>query len=201
MYNKEDLTFIYPVARGCAPIFVTILSLIFLKEAIPFFGIIGILIACIALILISINNLNTKVDFKTILISIFIAFIISVYTFTDGSGVRSVDNSATFIVWNFFLGGWISIGYVYLTNKESLFKLRIKELILILFATVISFSAYAIIIWSMKYEPFGFVASMRESSIIFASLIGLVLLKEKIGYIRIISGILFFIGVCFIFNA
>ena len=201
MYNKEDLTFIYPVARGCAPIFVTILSLIFLKEAIPFFGIIGILIACIALILISINNLNTKVDFKTILISIFIAFIISVYTFTDGSGVRSVDNSATFIVWNFFLGGWISIGYVYLTNKESLFKLRIKELILILCATVISFSAYAIIIWSMKYEPFGFVASMRESSIIFASLIGLVLLKEKIGYIRIISGILFFIGVCFIFNA
>ena len=76
-----------------------------------------------------------------------------------------------------------------------------KELFLILFATIISFSAYAIIIWSMKYEPIGFVASMRESSIIFASLLGLVLLKEKIGYMRIISGILFFIGVVFIFNA
>ena len=201
MYNREDLTFIYPVARGCAPIFVTILSLIFLKDVIPFFGIIGILITCIALTLISINKFNTKVDLKTILISIFIAFIISIYTFTDGAGVRSVNNSLTFIVWNFFLGGWISIGYVYLTNKESLFKLKIKELLLILFATIISFSAYAIIIWSMKYEPFGFVASMRESSIIFASLIGFVLLKERIGYIRIISGILFFIGVSFIFNA
>jgi len=201
MYNKEDLTFIYPVARGCAPIFVTMLALIFLKDNIPFFGIVGILITCLALILISINNFNTKIDFKTIGISIFIAFIISIYTFSDGAGVRSVDNSLTFIVWNFFLGGWISIGYVYLTNKESLFKLKIKELLLILCATIISFSAYAIIIWSMKYEPFGFVASMRESSIIFASLIGLVLLNEKIGYIRIISGILFFIGVCFIFNA
>ena len=201
MYNREDLTFIYPIARGCAPIFVTILSLIFLKEVIPFFGIIGILITCIALTLISINKFNTKVDLKTILISIFIAFIISIYTFTDGAGVRSVNNSLTFIVWNFFLGGWISIGYVYLTNKESLFKLKIKELLLILCATIISFSAYAIIIWSMKYEPFGFVASMRESSIIFASLIGLVLLKERIGYVRIISGILFFIGVGFIFNA
>ena len=201
MYNREDLTFIYPVARGCAPIFVTVLSLIFLKDVIPFFGIIGILITCIALTLISIDKFNTKVDLKTILISIFIAFIISIYTFTDGSGVRSVNNSLTFIVWNFFLGGWISIGYVYLTNKESLFKLKIKELLLILCATIISFSAYAIIIWSMKYEPFGFVASMRESSIIFASLIGLVLLKERIGFIRIISGILFFIGVGFIFNA
>ena len=80
-------------------------------------------------------------------------------------------------------------------------EVKIRELILILCATIISFSAYAIIIWSMKYEPIGFVASMRESSIIFASLLGLILLREKIGYIRIISGILFFIGVGFIFNA
>ena len=201
MYNREDLTFIYPVARGCAPVFVTILSFIFLKDTIPFFGIVGILITCLALILISINNFNTKIDFKTIGISIFIAFIISIYTFSDGAGVRSVDNSLTFIVWNFFLGGWISIGYVYLTDKKSLFKLKIKELLLILCATIISFSAYAIIMWSMKYEPIGFVASMRESSIIFASLLGLIFLKEKIGYMRIISGVLFFIGVCFIFNA
>jgi drug/metabolite transporter (DMT)-like permease len=201
MYDREDLTFIYPVARGCAPVFVTILSFIFFKDSIPFFGLVGILIICIALLLISISNFNTKIDFKTIGISIFIAFIISVYTFSDGAGVRSVNNSLSFIVWNFFLGGWISIGYVYLTRRQSLFSLKIRELFLILCATVISFSAYAIIIWSMKYEPFGFVASMRESSILFASLIGLVFLKERIGYLRIISGVLFFIGVCFIFNA
>ena len=112
MYDRKDLTFIYPVARGCAPVFVTILSFIFLKDIIPFFGLVGILIICVALLLISFSNLNTKVDFKTIGISIFIAFLISIYTFSDGAGVRSVDNSLSFIVWNFFLGGWISIGYV-----------------------------------------------------------------------------------------
>ena len=201
MYDRKDLTFIYPVARGCAPIFVTILSFIFLKDIIPFFGLVGILIICVALLLISFSNLNTKVDFKTIGISIFIAFLISIYTFSDGAGVRSVDNSLSFIVWNFFLGGWISIGYVYLTKREDLFSLKIKDLILILSATIVSFTAYAIIIWSMKYEPFGIVASMRESSIIFAPLLGLIFLKERIGPIRIISGFVFFLGVCFIFNA
>ena len=201
MYDRKDLTFIYPVARGCAPIFVTILSFIFLKDIIPFFGLVGILIICFALLLISFSNFNTKVDFKTIGISIFIAFLISIYTFSDGAGVRSVDNSLSFIVWNFFLGGWISIGYVYLTKREDLFSLKIKDLILILSATIVSFTAYAIIIWSMKYEPFGIVASMRESSIIFAPLLGLIFLKEKISYIRIISSILFFLGVVFIFNA
>ena len=74
-------------------------------------------------------------------------------------------------------------------------------MILILSATIVSFTAYAIIIWSMKYEPFGIVASMRESSIIFAPLLGLIFLKEKISPIRIISSILFFLGVVFIFNA
>ena len=200
MYDRKDLTFIYPVARGCAPIFVTILSFIFLKDIIPFFGLVGILIICVALLLISFSNFNTKVDFKTIGISIFIAFLISIYTFSDGAGVRSVDNSLSFIVWNFFLGGWISIGYVYLTKREDLFSLKIKDLILILSATIVSFTAYAIIIWSMKYEPFGIVASMRESSIIFAPLLGLIFLKEKINSIRIISSILFFFGVVFIFN-
>ena len=201
MYDREDLTFIYPVARGCAPVFVTILSFIFFKDNIPFFGLVGILIICVALLLISISNFNTKINYKTIGISIFIAFVISVYTFSDGAGVRSVNNSLSFIVWNFFLGGWISIGYVYLTRRQSLFSLKIRELFLILCATVISFSAYAIIIWSMKYEPFGFVASMRESSILFASLIGFVFLKERIGYLRVISGFFFFIGVCFMFNS
>ncbi len=200
MYDRKDLTFIYPVARGCAPIFVTILSFIFLKDIIPFFGLVGILIICVALLLISFNSFNTKIDFKTIGISIFIAFLISIYTFSDGAGVRSVDNSLSFIVWNFFLGGWISIGYVYLTKREDLFSLKIKDLILILSATIVSFTAYAIIIWSMKYEPFGIVASMRESSIIFAPLLGLIFLKEKISSIRIISSILFFLGVVFIFN-
>ena len=201
MYDRKDLTFIYPVARGCAPIFVTILSFIFLKDIIPFFGLVGILIICVALLLISFSSFNTKIDFKTIGISIFIAFLISIYTFSDGAGVRSVDNSLSFIVWNFFLGGWISIGYVYLTKREDLFSLRIKDLILILSATIVLFTAYAIIIWSMKYEPFGIVASMRESSILFAPLLGLIFLKERIGPIRIISGFVFFLGVCFIFNA
>ena len=91
-------------------------------------------------------------------------------------------------------------GYVYLKNKRELFELRFKDLMFILLATIISFSAYAIIIWSMKHIPIGFVASMRESSIIFASLIGYLFLKEKIGYIRLISGFVFFLGIYLIYS-
>tara|TARA_B100000029_G_C17492543_1_gene929653 strand:+ start:337 stop:1179 length:843 start_codon:yes stop_codon:yes gene_type:complete len=201
MYNRGDMTMIYPIARGCAPVFVTLWSLVFINDSIPLMGIIGIITVSLGLILLSLENFKIEMNFKIITISLFIAFIISIYTFTDGAGVRSADAASTYIVWNFFLGGWISITYAYLSNKKELFELRLKDLMLILLATIISFSAYAVIIWSMKIIPIAFVASMRESSIVFASIIGYFFLKEKIGYIRIISGFIFFTGIYLIYNS
>ena len=201
MYNRSDMTVIYPIARGCAPVFVTLLSLIFLKDSISLVGIIGIITVSFGLVLLSLENFKIEMNIKIIVISLFIALIISIYTFTDGAGVRSADMASTYIVWNFFLGGWISIGYVFFTNKKELFELKLMDLMYILLATIISFTAYAIIIWSMKHVPIGFVASMRESSIIFASLIGFYFLKEKIGYIRLSSGFIFFIGVYLIYTS
>ena len=201
MYNRGDMTVIYPIARGCAPVFVTVLSLIFLKDSLSLVGIIGIITVSFGLVLLSLENFKIEMNIKIIGISLFIALIISIYTFTDGAGVRSADMASTYIVWNFFLGGWISIGYVFFRNKKELFELQLIDLMYILLATIISFTAYAIIIWSMKHIPIGFVSSMRESSIIFASLIGYYFLKEKIGYIRLLSGFIFFIGVYLIYTS
>ena len=201
MYNRGDMTVIYPIARGCAPVFVTIISLIFLQDSISLVGIIGIITVSFGLVLLSLESFKIEMNIKIIGISLFIALIISIYTFTDGIGVRSADMASTYIVWNFFLGGWISIGYVFFRNKKELFELQLMDLMYILLATIISFTAYAIIIWSMKHIPIGFVSSMRESSIIFASLIGYYFLKEKIGYIRLLSGFIFFIGVYLIYTS
>ena len=60
MYNRGDLTFIYPIARGCAPFFVTILSLILFVDHIPLLGILGILIISLGLVLISLENFSSN---------------------------------------------------------------------------------------------------------------------------------------------
>ena len=113
----------------------------------------------------------------------------------------SAKNEFTFIVWNFFLGGWITISYVYLTQKNDLFKIRTKQLVLITVASFMSFIAYGIIVWSMNHQPIAYVSSIRESSIIMTSLISFIFLGEKIKFIRILSAVIFFIGVYFIFNS
>lgn len=201
MYNRGDLTIIYPVFRGLAPVFVTILSVIFLKDYISPKGLLGIAIIAIGLLLLTKENYKNKLNIKLLIISIFVSIIISLYTFSDGAGVRSANNEFTFIVWNFFLGGWVTVSYVYLKNKQELFNLELNQYILIVIASLMSCTAYGIILWSMKHQPIAYVASIRESSIIMASLISFIVLNEKVTKIRFMSGIIFFIGIYFIYNS
>ena len=201
LYNRGNLTIIYPVFRGMAPVFVAILSIIFLKDFISLRGLLGIGIIAFGLVLLTIENYKNKLNIKLLIISIFVSIIISLYTFAGGAGVRSVDNEFTFIVWNFFLGGWPTLSYVYLRKKNQLFTLKLTQYIYIAIASFMSIIAYTIILWSMKYQPIAYVASIRESSIIMASLIGFIFLKEKFTSARFISAAMFFVGVYFIYNS
>ncbi len=201
MYNRGDLTIIYPVFRGLAPVFITILSIIFLKDYISPKGFLGIGIIAIGLLLLTKENYRNELNIKLLIISILVSIIIALYTFSDGAGVRSANNEFTFIVWNFFLSGWITVSYVYLKNKKGLFNLQLNQYILITIASFMSFTAYGIILWSMKHQPIAYVASIRESSIFMASLISFIVLNEKVTKIRLMSALIFFIGVYFIYNS
>jgi len=200
-YNKDDLTLIYPIGRGCAPVFVTIFSLIILKENISLEGIIGILLVSSALFILAAEHYKKQFNFYVFKISIFIALVISIYTLFDALGVRSTKNSFVYIAWIFFLEGWVTFAYVYFQKKYKLYSINSKEFIIICIGSILSFSAYAIILWSFKYLPTGYVASLRESSIIIATILGLFFLKEKVSKLRISSACIFFIGVVLIYNS
>ena len=200
-YNKNDLTLIYPIARGCAPVFVAIFSWIFLKEKISQEGMIGILLVSSALFILTAEHYKKKFNFYVFKISIFIALLISIYTLFDALGVRSTKNSFIYIAWIFFLEGWVTFTYVYFRKKNKFYSLKSKEFIFISIGSILSFTAYAIILWSFKYLQAGYVASLRESSIIMATILGLFFLKEKVSKFRLLSACIFFLGVVLIYNS
>ena len=200
-YNKNDLTLIYPIARGCAPVFITIFSFIVLKENISLEGMVGILLVSAALLLLTAEHYKKKFNFYVFKISIFIALLISIYTLFDTLGVRSSKNTFTYIVWIFFLEGWVTFAYVYLKKKNQLNKVRLNDVILIGVISFLSFIAYGIILWAYKVMPAGYVASLRESSIIIATILGFFFLKEKVSKVRILSASTFFLGVFLIYHS
>ena len=200
-YNKGDLSYVYPISRGCSPIFITILAFLFLHDRISITGIVGILIVSFGLLLLTFKDIKNKINLDVLKLALIISFTISLYTLCDGAGVRSVDNSFSYIVWIFFLDGWLIFAYVYYKNKKDLFSIQLKQLGLIVLASMMSITAYSIIIWSMKYTKIGYVSSIREASIIIATLFGLIFLKEKMVKVRIISAFIFCSGIIIIYNS
>ena len=200
-YNKGDLSYIYPISRGCSPIFITIFAFIFLQDKISITGLVGILIVSCGLLLLTFKDIKNNINLDVLKLALIISFTISLYTLCDGAGVRSVDNSFSYIVWLFFLDGWLIFAYVYYKNKKDLFSIHLKQFSLIVLASMMSFAAYSIIIWSMKYTKIGYVSSIREASIIIATLFGLFVLKEKMVIIRIISSFIFISGIIIIYNS
>ena len=200
-YNKGDLSYVYPISRGCSPIFVTILSSLFLQDKVSSTGWIGILIVSFGLLLLTFTDIKNKINLDVLKLALIISFTISLYTLCDGAGVRSVDNNFSYIVWLFVLDGWLIFAYIYYKNKNDLLNIQLKGFGLIILASIMSCSAYGIIIWSMNYTEIGYVSSIRGASIIIATLFGFIFLKEKFSFLRIISAIIFFLGISVIYIA
>ncbi|MBO6466149.1 MAG: EamA family transporter [Pelagibacteraceae bacterium] len=200
-YNKGDLSYVYPISRGCSPIFVTILSSLFLQDKVSSTGWIGILIVSFGLLLLTFTDIKNKINLDVLKLALIISFTISLYTLCDGAGVRSVDNNFSYIVWLFVLDGWLIFAYIYYKNKNDLLNIQLKGFGLIILASIMSCSAYGIIIWSMNYTEVGYVSSIRGASIIIATLFGFIFLKEKFSFLRIISAIIFFLGISVIYIA
>ena len=200
-YNKGDLSYVYPISRGCSPIFITIFSLLLLQDKVSLAGWIGILIACFGLILLTFNDIKNKINLDVLKLALIISFTICLYTLCDAAGVRSVNNSFSYIVWLFVLDGWLIFFYVYYKNKNDLLNIHLGGFGLIIVASIMSFSGYAIIIWSLNYVEAGYVSSIREASIIIATLFGFVFLKERFSLKRAVSAVIFFLGISVIYLA
>ena len=200
-YNKGDLSYIYPIARGSSPVFITILSLLLLHDQVSLAGWIGIIIASFGLIFLTFNDIKNRINLDVIKLALLVSLTICLYTLCDAAGVRSSSNNFSYIVWLFALDGWFIFSYACYKNKNIFSNINLRGFGLIVLASIMSFSGYGIVIWSMNYTEIGYVSSIREASIIIATLFGFVFLKERFSLKRILASVLFFLGISVIYLA
>ena len=198
-YNKGDLSYIYPIARGSSPVFITILSLLLLHDQVSLAGWIGIIIASFGLIFLTFNDIKNRINLDVIKLALLVSLTICLYTLCDAAGVRSSSNNFSYIAWLFVLDGWLIFSYAYYKNKNIFLHINLRGFGLIVLASIMSFSGYGIIIWSMNYIEIGYVSSIREASVIIATLFGFIFLKEKFSLQRILASVLFFLGISVIY--
>jgi len=197
-YKFGDLSFVYPIARGGSSLLLALISLIYLSDKISLKGFIAIISVCFGLFLISYSK-KKKFNKPAFTLGVLTALMITSYTLVDGMGVRHSENIYTYLYWMLLLNGTPALIASFIFKDTGLRKIN-KDLIFkgIIFGILAPF-AYGLVIWCMQYIPIAYASTIRETSIIFATLLGLTILKEKEASSRLIPSIFIIMGISILY--
>lgn len=180
-YEAKDFSVIFPISRGSAPVFILIISIIYLGiDIIPIklflVLFIGVLICLLALPSIQ----KGEASARNVYYACTTGLITALYSLVDGYGGRISENPITFICWMYVIDAMIFPPYTYLKYKKE-FRSLVREywgrsLVAALFSVI----SYAIVVFAMSKISIAEIAAIREINIVFAALISYFFLKEKI---------------------
>jgi drug/metabolite transporter (DMT)-like permease len=172
--------------------------LIILQEYISLLGFVGISTVCIGIFLISYSK-NHKFNFSAFILAISTALLITIYTIVDGVGVRLSENKFSYLFWLLLLNG-IPLLLISIFSKEKLLSnLNTKIISWGIPAGILAILSYGIVVWSMQHLEIAYVSSIRETSIVLATIMGFIFLKEKKAKERILPAILVVIGITIVY--
>jgi phosphonate utilization associated putative membrane protein len=188
-YKHGELGLTYPIMRGFAPLLVALASSAFIGE-IPstasWLGIIGI---TVGVAMVGLAHPGEALHHgKALMFAFANAGIIALYTLVDGVGVRTNGDAIRYVLLLFVLDGFAYPLIVWLrrtpaARAELVAYVRTRWPVATLGGGA-SIGSYAIALWAMTRAPVASVAALRETSVLFAALLGTLLLKERFGLQR-----------------
>ena len=196
-YQYGDLSFVYPIARGGSVLIIGLISILILRVDINLTGIIGIVLICLGLFMISFLTAK-KFNKSAFIIAIITASLIATYTILDGMAVRKSENALTFIYWMLLLNGIPMLIYAFFseTGFRKKNSYNIKDGVV---AGVLAILGYGLVVWSMQYIEIAYVSSIREISIVLATLLSIYLLKETDASKRLMPSIIICTGITILY--
>jgi len=195
-YRVGDLSHVYPLARGLSPLLVAGAAVVFAGELLPAAAFFGVVLACAGIVSLSFDGGPPwRNDARPLLFALGTAAFIASYTIVDGIGVRRAGTVAGYVAWLFALDAILIILIAWFIRRRE-FRWTIRsEWKKGAAGGVLALAAYGLVIWAMSISAMAAVSALRETSVIFAALIGTILLKERFGLLRVGSAIMVAAGV------
>lgn len=178
-YERGDLSRVYPIARGTAPLVVGLVSGVFLKDIITPMEYAGIAILGAGILLMAQGVFASGENRKLLPYALGSACATATYTLIDGSGARVAGDAVAYVAWVFVVDGLMfALGMLAWKGIDVLPRQR-KAWGVGFIASAASYGAYGVSVWAMTIAPIALVAALRETSILFAVLIGWLAFGEK----------------------
>jgi drug/metabolite transporter (DMT)-like permease len=196
-YHHGDLSVVYPIARGIVPALVSLMAWLLLGEVLPPLVWAGIGLIVIGILLSNWKALRSGIGTSALVLSLATGFCISVYSLVDGVGVRLSGNTLSYWAWGAFLHLFIA-GFAGWRRRQALAALPLRIWSVGIAGGMVSMTAYGLILYAKNFAPLGAVSALRETSVIFATLIGYFVLKEGNWKRRLGAALIMALGIALI---
>jgi drug/metabolite transporter (DMT)-like permease len=173
------------------------LATLWLDEALGPYGWAGIIVLATGILLLAIRGGRALVPFdaRSVGFALLTSLTITAYTLVDGIGARLSGSALQYTVWLFVLSGGAMGFYGAVRIGRRLVGDFAANWRITMAGAALSTAAYGIAIWAMTVAPIALVAALRETSVLFAALFAVVLLREPLLPARIAAACLVLAGV------
>ncbi|MBY8977235.1 EamA family transporter [Rhodobacteraceae bacterium NNCM2] len=199
-YQRGAYTAVYPVVRGTGPLATVVFAILVFQEQYSIGQWVGVLLLSGSILTLALVNISKeKTDRATITAALGLAFAsglaVAAYTIYDAWGIRQVVNPFTFLVWFFIVDGIAFPIIAYRMwrrdpNRPEPVPLMLRGLA----GGLIGFVSFGCVMLATRLDKVGEAASLRETSVVFAALIGWLFLGEKVGPVRTVLMLLIAAG-------
>ena len=187
-YDHGDLGQVYPIARGSAPILVTVGAFVFAGENLEPIAVMGVICLSVGVMTLTFEkNSGITKNPKAILFALATGVCIASYTIVDGLGVRQAGSIMGFAIWLTIGDGLLTFFLALIWKGRAIWQVARSNLPIGLAGGAMQVGAYWIIVWALALAPMGMVSALRETSVLFVALISTFILKEGFGVWRFIS--------------
>lgn len=194
-YEQGDLSRVYPIARGSAPMMVAIVSAALAIDAISGIEYAGIAVLGLGIALMARGVFTDGESRRLLPYAMGSALATATYTLVDGIGARVSGDPVGYVSWLMVLGGLLFAAVMVARRGPAMLRASGREWEIAALGAVASYGAYAISIWAMTRAPIALVATLRETSILFAVLIGWLVFGEKMRARKAIAAVLIVVGI------
>ena len=190
-YTKGAYTVVYPVVRGTGPLFAVIGAYLLFGEVftpVQWLGVAVLLAGIFGLAVYNLIFLQVNRDTLGVALGLAVAtgLFVAFYTTYDAYGIRATADPFTFLAWFFLFDAFVMPPIAFLRWRNMPIRPEVLPLMQRgILGAVVAFLSFGSIMLATRLDKVGEAAVLRETSTVFAALIGWLVLKETVGPRRI----------------
>ena len=192
-YRSGELSHAYPLMRGCAPLIVALLAPLS-GERLGAGQWLAVGLICGGVLAMLGGSGGRRAGGRTTLLALATACVIALYTLIDGAGVRRAGSAAGYTMWIFVLSAAGVLALAWRSQGEALLPFARRHPGVLLGGGLMTVGSYGMALWAMTQAPVAAVAALRETSILFATAIAVLVLRERVGPARLLGAGLIALG-------